>query len=160
MKNKSPAKTLYDVKWITRFLRKENSSNKVLSNTKVIICDIPPHPGIKPSLSIVCVQTTNVLPKPNPVLVLSRMVSIDIPPEPMLRLDQHKTSRPSFSQASRKPVHINGLYEVFKEVGCRKKRKGKWTKRIVSNGLQKKTWLSSMNGAGVPLPHILRGCPL
>ena len=48
----------------------------------------------KPTLSIVCVQTKNVPPKPNPVLVHSRMVAIDIPPEPMLRLDQHEASKP------------------------------------------------------------------
>ena len=102
MKHKSPSKTLYDVKRITRFLRKKNTSNKV-SSTTVISCDIPPCPGFKPSLSIVSVQTTNVPPKPNPVLVLSRMVSIDIPPEPMLRIDPHNASKPP-DQPTAKPV--------------------------------------------------------
>ena len=81
MKPRSPAKILHDVKRITRFLSKKNESKIILSVQMVNICDIPPVPRSKPRLSVVQVQTTNVIPLPKPNLTISRATSVDIPPD-------------------------------------------------------------------------------
>ena len=82
---KSRAKILWDVKRITSFIEKKSP---ILALKVLPQISIPP---LKPTLSVVSVQTTNVLPHPDPILSISRNTLVDIPPSPNLTYQPGQT---------------------------------------------------------------------